>query len=151
MGRNDTIFWSTGTIAAVILAAVGWLWTAHRDEQGAPQGVIVINQTSQPSISPTPGRLPRTLPVRSEPDETNLPFLPTPDILSALSLPAEAVFRDVVRVDKGDAVICGTVGRSQADNNFRRFVYIGSAKTGFVDDGGKLFAQINAASCKAPE
>lgn len=139
--------WAIGAVAIVILTAIAWLWVKADADPQPPQGVVVVKQDRPVAAQPAAGPVPIAGPTPPVAD-TSAPFVATPEILKALALPAEAVFRETALVDKSDAVTCGEVSRSPRDDSFRRFVYIGSAKSGFVDDGGPVFKQISAASCK---
>lgn len=125
------------------LAALAAIWIAFTPaDKNAPSGVVNIQ-----AKAPTPGPAAVAPEVAIPAVPTPAPFAPTPEVLAALKLPAGSTFRAMITPDADDGVTCGEVSSSQGDRRFRRFVYIASAKAGFVDDGGPVFRQISATSC----
>lgn len=127
-------------LIAVLAASGGiWLMTTAKQEEPAPVLVTIAAQTTS---SRPGGKQPSSVP-KSAPSPAST------EVLAALHLPADSVFRGTVTSDSDDGVTCGEVASSQDARGFRRFVYIASAKTGFVDDGGQVFRRISATSCAA--
>lgn len=101
------------------------------------------------SVRLQPGaELPATTAEPAPPPLSQSTFVATPDAVAALRLTPAAVFRATQGYDADDGVTCGEVASSADDKNYRRFVYIESAKAGFVDDGGPAFARIAATACR---
>lgn len=124
-----------------VLAASGviWLTTNARQDEPAP---FLVAIAEQPTSSRPGGKQPASV-------AESAPIPASSEVLAALHLPADSVFRGTVTSDSDDGVICGEVASTQDARGFRRFVYIASAKTGFVDDGGQVFRRISATSCAA--
>lgn len=145
--RDSHSSWSRGSsygwaLLIAIPVALGGIWLGMPWSRGdAGSGVMSI-KTKAPALASE---------TRAGNDQIAAPapasFSASPEVLAALRLPAGSVFRGTASYDADDGVVCGEVSSSQGDRSFRRFVYIASARTGFVDDGGQIFRQINATSC----
>lgn len=127
-------------LIAVLAASGGiWLMTTAKNEESAP---FLVTIAAQPTNSRPGGEQPSSIP-------KSVPFPASTEVLAALHLPADSVLRGGVTSDSDDGVTCGEVASSQDARGFRRFVYIASAKTGFVDDGSQDFRRISATACAA--
>lgn len=147
MTRKTPDIWIAGSAALMLFAAMVSLRAGGDADVESSQGVVVVKHEKPAVVQPTAGIAPTPASATTPLAEPDTPFVATPEILKALSLPSQAVFRKTALADRSDGVICGEVSKSPRDSNFKRFVYIGSAKSGFIDDGGTVFKQISATSC----
>jgi hypothetical protein len=140
-GARITTRTSIYVLMTALVALAGTWWAVFPAADDEPSGAVRVK-----AEAPTVAAASAThSPMAARP--ATPPFSASPEILAALSLPAGSVFRGVTTLDVDDGVTCGEVSSSQGDRSFRRFVYIASARSGFVDDGGPVFRQISATSC----
>lgn len=139
VGRPGRV-WLLLIVGVVALGGI-WLATSPDHEDSAP-GLVTIDAEAPALVG-----APQSGDGKAAAVPTPAPFAVTPEVLAALRLPSGSVFRATITPDADDGVTCGEVSSSQGDRRFRRFVYIASAKAGFIDDGGAIFRQISATSC----
>lgn len=133
-------------LLACILVLIGggaiWFWRSVATPVAAGRQGLVVIDAAAPAGQPT--SLATLLPA-----EGNAQGIQMPDkIRSALGLLDAAVIRDTRVEDPPHEVICGEVSRDGSAEGFRRFVYVGIARTGQIDDGSIDFEQYRAAVCK---
>lgn len=133
-------------IVLALALAAGFLWAARR--QAAPphaDGVVVVREGDAPSLAQ------RSLAPAAVPTNTAAPAAQDASaadraILHALGTPAGATLVDVAPGNAAAQATCGLVAPA-SNGQARRFVFLGLAGLGALDDGGADFAQLHDRTC----
>ena len=133
-------------IVLVLALAAGFVWAARRQVAAPPaDGVVVVREGASPLLQK--GNLaPAAAPTSAVAQAAREPSAPDAKIVRALGMPAGASLSDLAPGNAAAQAICGWIAPAP-DAPVRRFVFLGLAGLGAVDDGGAEFAQLRERMC----
>ncbi|SEL14220.1 hypothetical protein SAMN05216382_1582 [Sphingomonas palmae] len=133
-------------IVLALALAAGFFWVARRQVAAPPtENLVVVREGDAPSLAQ------RSLAPAAVPTNTVAPAARDASatdraILRALGMPAGATLIDVIPGNAAAQASCGLVAPAP-NNQPGRFVYLGLAGLGALDDGGADFAQLHDRMC----
>ncbi|WP_294354208.1 hypothetical protein [uncultured Sphingomonas sp.] len=133
-------------IVLALALAAGFFWAARRQVAAPPtDGVVIVREGDAPPLAQR-SLAPAAVPTNTVASAARDASATDRAILRALGLPAGATLVDVAPGNAAAQATCGLVA-STPNNQPRRFVYLGLAGLGALDDGGAEFAQLHDRMC----
>lgn len=143
-----SIRWIPIVAAALGLVILAIVISKTTDKPADQSGVVVVTAptvsnspaANTPAVIATPTPVATRVPLPTG-AAVAIPVVPPAQITEALKLSDAARMRQALPIERRNDVVCGEISPSGDARDYRRFVYIGAAKVGKLDDGSADFAK----------